>query len=439
MRLRLTPPNTEAFEADYTGQADSDLAKRLTNLVQAIEGSATILIDGGWGVGKTTFALRWQHLLKDGGIATVYLNAFGLDYVETPFVALSGAIVDAADSGNAKGARPRERFVAAASKIGRSIAVVSAKMAVRAATFGIADVSDFEALKDVASDPLSDAAGDATKEAISSHRQRKREIDDLKEALAELASAQDCGKLVIIVDELDRCRPDFALGLLEITKHFFGSTGVVFVLVSNLRQLEASVLHQYGEKTEAHEYLRRFYDLRVDFTLDYRDRHDTKLRAIIQRLGSGLIAEGDNQTYCIDYMTQIARAYRLSLRDVENIFTNLAISYAVDARRYRPAILVCFLSTLKLLDPIAYKKAKIRELTYIEVQSFIDERDWKDFDTEKLKKLLRWHLDPTVDISDPEFREYGSGQWQLDRHEVIPHLVNSVIDLFEVPSMQELR
>ena len=71
--------------------------------------------------------------------------------------------------------------------------------------------------------------------------------------LEELTKPDDAKpiKLVIVVDELDRCRPDYALSLLEIIKHFFNVEGVHFVLGVNLSELQNIVRARYGRNIKA--------------------------------------------------------------------------------------------------------------------------------------------------------------------------------------------
>ena len=76
---------------------------------------------------------------------------------------------------------------------------------------------------------------------------------------------------MFVIDELDRCRPPFALELLERIKHFFSVQGVIFVLVSSLEQLETAVRFAYGE-IDARTYLEKFYHLRLLFPAGTPDR-----------------------------------------------------------------------------------------------------------------------------------------------------------------------
>ena len=67
-------------------------------------------------------------------------------------------------------------------------------------------------------------------------------------------------KIVICIDELDRCRPDFAVQTLEIIKHFFNIENVVFVLAFDFVQLSSTIRKFYGDTFNASGYLSRFFD-----------------------------------------------------------------------------------------------------------------------------------------------------------------------------------
>ena len=83
-------------------------------------------------------------------------------------------------------------------------------------------------------------------------------------------------RLIIIIDELDRCRPDFAVKLLERVKHYFLNDRITFVFAINPKQLQYTIKKFYGEEFDASRYLDRFFDLRIllpkaDLTLLYKN------------------------------------------------------------------------------------------------------------------------------------------------------------------------
>lgn len=70
-------------------------------------------------------------------------------------------------------------------------------------------------------------------------------------------------KLVIFIDELDRCKPSFAVELLEIIKHYFNHDKLIFVLSTNLKEFQYCIKHYYGESFDGWKYLDRFIDIRI--------------------------------------------------------------------------------------------------------------------------------------------------------------------------------
>jgi hypothetical protein len=114
------------------------------------------------------------------------------------------------------------------------------------------------------------AASKVFAEAVSDETDTNGYLE-AKEAIASFLTAledlpQDSGKpMVIMIDELDRCRPSYAIELLEVAKHLFAVNNVVFVLAVNRAQMVHSVKALYGAGFDAEGYLRRFFDL--DFQL----------------------------------------------------------------------------------------------------------------------------------------------------------------------------
>lgn len=70
-------------------------------------------------------------------------------------------------------------------------------------------------------------------------------------------------RLVVFIDELDRCNPAFAVKLLERIKHFFTDDRVTFVFSVNIEQLQHTIKNYYGADFSASRYLEKFFDKRV--------------------------------------------------------------------------------------------------------------------------------------------------------------------------------
>lgn len=67
-------------------------------------------------------------------------------------------------------------------------------------------------------------------------------------------------RMVLFIDELDRCNPKFAVELLERIKHYFNSDRITFVFSVNLAQLKHTIQKYYGDGFDGYSYLDRIFD-----------------------------------------------------------------------------------------------------------------------------------------------------------------------------------
>ena len=120
---------------------------------------------------------------------------------------------------------------------------------------------------------LTDGVKEALDERPLSIYAKQTQLNEkLKKRLFLLAARikQKTGKpLIICVDELDRCRPTYAIEMLERIKHFFNIPGIVFMLGIDREQLCASIASVYGA-IDTENYLHRFFD--IEFVLPPPDR-----------------------------------------------------------------------------------------------------------------------------------------------------------------------
>jgi hypothetical protein len=334
--LRLTLPEPDFTPGDK-GFDDKDatglpydllgrkaVGRRLSDLVERIEEPLVIALDGNWGSGKSHFLRLWTGAHRkenDGRARVIYFDAFEHDYLDDPLVGLVGAILQE------PGERPwrdaaLHKVKSAASKLLRP----AAKIGLALATAGASEL--------VASslDPLMQATEDEAEKAIDAlwakEASRKQAMQDFRKALAELAKdgTGNPQKLVFIVDELDRCRPDYGLSLLEVIKHFFTVPNVHFVLGVNLMALENCVRVRYGESTDSAQYLQKFLHAKISFpkirTLKSEDTATLRyLRAISERMD---IDREIAQEICVLLGTMTMRR-DINLREIQRIFFYAAL------------------------------------------------------------------------------------------------------------------
>ena len=268
MRVCVQPkeidiPEGDPFVNDAMGRKEHILV--LTSVITAIDGPCVLGIDGPWGSGKTTFLRMWEQHLRDEKFPVVSFNAWETDFSDDPFLALSDEISQGLKRYNGGSLDAKIESVL---KMTKEVALRATPGAVRLLTAGVLDLSP------VFERELGQIAASYAQERISAYQGAKQTLKDFRNTLQDAASSLSESKggrpLVVVIDELDRCRPSYAAELLEVAKHLFAVDQVVFVLAVNRDQLAHSIRSLYGAEFDGEAYLRRFFD--IDLRLPDPDR-----------------------------------------------------------------------------------------------------------------------------------------------------------------------
>ena len=189
--------------------------------------------------------------------------------------------------------------------------------------------------------------------------------------------------LVFIIDELDRCRPTFAIELLERVKHIFDIPGIVFVFGINQKELCSSIKSVYGE-IDAGVYLRRFFDISlslpdanaVDFCKYLIDK-----KYELNKLFSALSETAKNSVHTEefrDFSESIPPLYNrlnLSLRDIDSCIRSMFfVAKNIREKHYMFPYLIGTLIALRLKNPPLYQGFLKGERLGSEVVNYIDEQ-----------------------------------------------------------------
>lgn len=266
MSFELQPTHENilsSFEKDIFGRNIDVL--RFTELLDSIETNCSIALDARWGAGKTFFVKQTKlvldafntHINNPNGNdnehvreiwdkikasnkpdlqpqISVYYDAWENDNDDDPILSLVYSILQSASVNFSFSKTPR--FLKIASSIAETIS-------------GKSVVAIHDALQK--EDPM---------EHIRTEKNLQEQIAEFLDSLL----AERGNRLVIFVDELDRCNPAFAVRLLERIKHYFSNDRITFVFSVNLAELQHTVRKHYGEGFNATRYLDRFFNLRID-------------------------------------------------------------------------------------------------------------------------------------------------------------------------------
>lgn len=310
-------------------------AENLSALIKTYTEPFVLSISGSWGSGKTTFVKMWQAQLEKEGHKCIYFNAWENDFADDPLVACVAELQshlgeDQLLSNNQKLAKAFSILKSHGKKLLRR----GVPLGIRLGTQGALDGHQLDELigVDGAADAVADAAQSMAGDHFDAFSKSKTALVSFRESLQKLVagvaqSGDSKRPLVFFIDELDRCRPTFAVEFLERIKHAFNVKNLVFVLSVDRQQLCHSVRALYGEGTDADGYLRRFFDL--DFTLPDPDRGVFWARLIEEFEVPAAFSERHLGNRRFDDLVRIlicfSEAFDLSLRTMEQIATQVRI------------------------------------------------------------------------------------------------------------------
>lgn len=96
---------------------------------------------------------------------------------------------------------------------------------------------------------------------------RKSNLNETVNAVLNGLIQENCNRLIIFIDELDRCNPKYAVKMLERIKHYFKHDKVIIVISTNILELSNTVSALYGENFSSTKYLDKFFDVRLDLPM----------------------------------------------------------------------------------------------------------------------------------------------------------------------------
>ena len=362
MGIRIQPreievPEDDPFKNDLLGRREP--AEILTHIVGSIDGPCVLAIDAAWGTGKTTFLKIWsQYLrnLRNEGFPVVEFNAWETDFAGDPFVALSTELTNAFQKYPEN--LPADK-ITAAKKAAKEVLRRAVPGVIRLATAGILDVGQ------LAEKEIGQALASYAEYQLSRYQDERESVEKFRTVLQEMAAtlskSRDGRPLVVVIDELDRCRPSYAIELLEVAKHLFTVDHIVFALAVNRAELAQSVRALYGTDFDAEGYLRRFFD--VDFRLPEADR-----KAFIEAtLNAIQIDDYFNRTQDSEgrqdanLVRRLLRGFfgtpALSLRQVAQALHRLGVVFASlrdDKRSFAITAVVALI--IRVVDPALYHR-----------------------------------------------------------------------------------
>ncbi len=234
------------------------VADDFTKILTSIEQPLVIGLNATFGMGKTFFVKRWKQDLENQGYTALYFNVWDNDFSDDPLISF---VVDLREQLKAIGLAPAS---SALKGLGETVGQIVLETAKTLAS-PLADADKLHG-KDKKKE-LQKNYGHFAETKINAHMSAREGIQKFKKHLAKISEAlfkkkgEKAKPIYIFIDELDRCRPTFAIEFLEQIKHIFSVPGYVFVLSTDRNQLKHSISSIYGQGMDGEGYLRRFIDI----------------------------------------------------------------------------------------------------------------------------------------------------------------------------------
>ena len=350
---KIIVPEENPFQNDKL-----DLKGNIENLSELLQNISTPIvfsINSPWGHGKTTFLEMLNSELKDKKCNTVFFSAWETDFADDPLLAFLGEINNQLSSLIGSDTRRQEAWEKA-KRAGSHIIRKGIPALIKVGTAGVIDAEK------IIEDEASKLTSEISKDLINEYQKNKNAIDDFKKNVSELLkdNNNEFNKLYVFIDELDRCRPTYAIELLERIKHLLEIDGIVFILAMDKEQLGHSIKGVYGQDFEANGYLKRFID--IEFSLPESDL-DRFIDNLHQTFGFDEFFSVRKKYREFQYEAKqlntvfkvLAKQHRMSLREIEQLFAKInLVIHATSENTYLHPALMAFLIVTKEFNKDVY-------------------------------------------------------------------------------------
>tara|TARA_R110002096_G_scaffold17921_9_gene61707 strand:+ start:115 stop:1590 length:1476 start_codon:yes stop_codon:yes gene_type:complete len=316
-----------------------------------------------WGAGKSYFLANLARQLLEQRHLVVKIDAWKDDHASDAFLPLLAAVKElfkderVKEFSNPEFEKIRDKVLRIGGRLAFGFARIGVPLLLGAG--GAVGMAAAEVVRDVASQELG-------AESLSDFERQQAEIDKFCEALKELAaqietSADIAAPIFFLVDELDRCRPSFAVQFLERIKHLFAVPKIIFVVATDTDQLIHAISGTYGPDMDSRRYLHRFFD--QSYALKTPSMH-----ALVDKICSQTNVqlekcwvhdESDSDEDKVRFLGATFMAFSLNARDAYRIINQLD-TVLIGWRNPTPVNLVYLIPLAICLDqPIRFSKELI--------------------------------------------------------------------------------
>lgn len=332
-----------------------EVAEDFTRILIDAQQPFVVSVDALYGMGKTFFLNRWQEQLRKDGYQVAFFNAWNTDWEKEPLIPFIKTIIDSFPQDISDIIKEKSRGL-------------------------LKSIKNYGNLIIECAGGPEDALGKLTQiinpdNKIEQYEAKQKIINDFKNIICEKIKGN---KLFIFVDELERCRPTYAIEVLETIKHIFDIPNVIFILGIDRTQMKHTISTLYGSDMDGEGYLKRFIDLELHLPKPDRNAF---CKVLMKKFAIKNKNSADSNSiingwdcYC-NYFSILADGYNLSLREISQCFTDISIIQKIVPDNYLKMSPI-----LALLMILKHKKY----LTYLNIEKMSFNDLW-----EELEKIIK--------------------------------------------------
>lgn len=300
--------------------------------------SFVLNINAEWGFGKTYFLKNLSEDLKSQKHPVIYFDAWQNDYSDQPLLAFISQMNTSLKPFFTKNKRGKA-FLSKAYNTSKKLVVPAIIKHITGLTYDqFSDINNEDKVEKANDNSIKNdiesVLSKVAELALTEHETVRNSIalfkENMKKLLTHINTTSNQLPMFVFIDELDRCRPNYAIELLENIKHIFDIPGIVFVIATDSKQLSHSINAVYGQNFASERYLKRFFD--QEYNLIKPDNYAFaqylfELHGITkdEKLFSPLEEEVyKDQDLNVELFTLYASFFKLGLRDQEQVATVLS-------------------------------------------------------------------------------------------------------------------
>lgn len=289
----------------------------IANCINQADGNLILSLEGDWGTGKTFVVKQLEAIFNDEELKFEWINTQGKDVADK--INLNDARVLYYDAWENDGSDDPLLNIVYNLAVMSGLKINSKKLTINKGkvisdlwdltknlhpAFGVVDfIKNYLVVEKTSGSKINDVIGSETELK-----------NTIRSFITEIKDKNKKNKLVIVIDELDRCRPEFALKLLESLKHYFYEKGIIVILSINTKEIHSIINKYYGNEIDANLYLEKIIDTRIQLS---NVPAETYLNHIFKNeVTEAVIPRA---------VRMIADKYRLSLRQINRYIGELRL------------------------------------------------------------------------------------------------------------------